>query len=78
MFAPLSPALKKQVCLCRSLGHLLSKRPFLFSFLHSSVTLIDVGLSTGTEYAGCVCTLLQTDNRGARCMETGSVTTNRS
>lgn len=38
-------------------------KSFLFSFLHSSVTCIDLGLSTGSEYAGCVCTFLQIDNR---------------
>lgn len=40
-------------------------KSFLFSFLHSSVTCIDLGLSTETEYSGCVCTFLQIDNRGS-------------
>lgn len=66
VFALFSPALKKQVCLCRfkvTLNRLDKIFPFLFSSFFCSC--IDPGLSTGAQYAGCVCTFLQIDNRGS-------------
>lgn len=46
-------------------------KSFLFCFLHSPVTHIDPGLSSGAEYAGCVCTFRQRDNRGSLVYRNG-------
>lgn len=75
MFAWLSPGAEEAGVFVQvfkaSLKQIGSIKPFLFSFLHSPVTSIDPGLSTGTEYAGCVCTFLQRDNRGSLVYRNG-------